>query len=225
MKAFLGGNGTPADCMVPPEQWGSVLPQSQVKAEYAKLPSYPFSIENAKKELAQSSHPNGFTTNKILVPSSQPAVLKALESLSTTVKQIGITMPISQVPSNDWLANIYAHKDLGIVCLLFLPDYADPADYMNLVYPSANAVKNNFNLANYKNPKVDKLIQDANSASSNAERAQDLMQVLTISNQDLPYYTLFWQNDVMAIQNKYVYKGFTGLYFNQNWLSRIYTAS
>src|SRR5690348_7241375 len=225
VKAFLGGNGTPATCMVPPEQWGSVLPQPQVKAEYAKLPSYPFSIENAKKELAQSSHPNGFTTNKILVPSSQPAILKSLESLSTTVKQIGITMPISQVPSNDWLANIYAHKDLGIVCLLFLPDYADPADYMNLVYPSANAVKNNFNLANYKNPKVDKLIQDANSASSNDERAKDLMEVLTISNQDLPYYTLFWQNDVMAIQNKYVYKGFTGLYFNQNWLSRIYTAS
>src|SRR5215467_4649601 len=225
VKAFLGGNGTPATCMVPPEQWGSVLPQPQVASEYAKLPSYPFSIDNAKKELAQSSHPNGFTTNKILVPSSQPAVLKSLESLSQTVKQIGITMPISQVPSNDWLANIYAHKDLGIVCLLFLPDYADPADYMNLVYPSANAVKNNFNLANYKNPKVDKLIQDANGASSNAERAKDLMEVLTISNQDLPYYTLFWQNDVMAIQNKYVYKGFTGLYFNQPWLTRIYAAS
>jgi peptide/nickel transport system substrate-binding protein len=225
VRAFLGGNGTPAACVVPPEQWGSVLPQPQVASMYAKLPSYPFSIENAKKELAQSAHPNGFTTNKILVPNSQPAVLKALESLSTTVKQLGITMPISQVPSNDWLANIYAHKDLGIVCLLFLPDYADPADYMNLIYPSANAVKNNFNLANYKNPKVDKLIQDANSASSNAERAQDLSQVLTISQQDLPYFGLFWQNDVMAIQNKYVYKGFTGLYFNQNWLSRIYAAS
>jgi peptide/nickel transport system substrate-binding protein len=225
VRAFLGGNGTPAACVVPPEQWGSVLPQSQVASMYAKLPSYPFSVENAKKELAQSSHPNGFTTNKILVPNNQPAVLKALESLSTTVKQLGITMPISQVPSNDWLANIYAHKDLGIVCLLFLPDYADPADYMNLIYPSANAVKNNFNLANYKNPKVDKLIQDANAASSNAERAQDLSQVLTISQQDLPYYGLFWQNDVMAIQNKYVYKGFTGLYFNQNWLSRIYAAS
>jgi peptide/nickel transport system substrate-binding protein len=225
VRAFLGGNGTPAACVVPPEQWGSVLPQPQVASMYAKLPSYPFSIENAKKELAQSSHPNGFTTNKILVPNNQPAVLKALESLSTSVKQLGITMPISQVPSNDWLANIYAHKDLGIVCLLFLPDYADPADYMNLIYPSANAVKNNFNLANYKNPKVDKLIQDANSASSNAERAQDLSQVLTISQQDLPYFGLFWQNDVMAIQNKYVYKGFTGLYFNQNWLSRIYAAS
>ena len=225
VRAFLGGNGTPADCVVPPEQWGSVLPQSEVASLYKKLPSYPFSIENAKKELAQSAHPNGFTTNKILVPNNQPAVLKALESLSTTVKQIGITMPISQVPTNDWLANIYAHKDLGIVCLLFLPDYADPADYMNLIYPSANAVKNNFNLANFKDPQVDKLIQDANAAASDSERAQDLSQVLTISQQQLPYYGLFWQNDVMAIQNKYVYKGFTGLYYNQNWLSRIYVAS
>ena len=223
VRAFLGGNGTPADCVVPPEQ--SVLPQSEVASLYKKLPSYPFSIENAKKELAQSAHPNGFTTNKILVPNNQPAVLKALESLSTTVKQIGITMPISQVPTNDWLANIYAHKDLGIVCLLFLPDYADPADYMNLIYPSAKAVKNNFNLATFKDPQVDKLIQDANAAASDSERAQDLSQVLTISQQQLPYYGLFWQNDVMAIQNKYVYKGFTGLYYNQNWLSRIYVAS
>jgi peptide/nickel transport system substrate-binding protein len=225
VRAFLGGNGTPADCVVPPQQWGSVLPQSQVASLYSKLPSYPFSIANAKKELAQSAHPHGFTTNKILVPNNQPAVLKALESLSTTVKQIGITMPIQQVPSNDWLANIYAHKNLGIVCLLFLPDYADPADYMNLIYPSANAVKNNFNLANFKDPQVDKLIQDANSASSNAQRAQDLSQVLTISQQQLPYYGLFWQNDVMAIQNKYTYKGFTGLYYNQPWLTRIYSAS
>jgi peptide/nickel transport system substrate-binding protein len=96
---------------------------------------------------------------------------------------------------------------------------------MNLIYPSANAVKNNFNLANFKDPQVDKLIQDANAAASDSERAQDLSQVLTISQQQLPYYGLFWQNDVMAIQNKYVYKGFTGLYYNQNWLSRIYVAS
>ena len=165
VRAFLGGNGTPADCVVPPQQWGSVLPQSQVASLYQKLPSYPFSLANAKKELAQSAYPHGFTTNNVLVPNNSPAVVKALESLSTTVKQLGINMPIQQVPTNDWLANLYAHKNLGLVCLLFLPDYADPADYMNLIYPSANAVKNNFNLANFKDPQVDKLLQDANSAT------------------------------------------------------------
>ena len=224
VRAFLDGNGTPADCVVPPQQWGSVLPQSQVAKIYQQLPNYPFSLADAKKELAQSAHPNGFTTNSVLVPNNSPAVVKAMESLSTSVKQLGINMPIQQVPTNDWLANLYGHKNLGLICLLFVPDYADPADYMNLIYPSANAVKNNFNLANFKDPQVDKLLQQANSASSNAQRAQDLSQVLTISQQQLPYYGLFWQNDVMAIQNAYAYQGFTGLYYNQSWLNRIYSA-
>jgi peptide/nickel transport system substrate-binding protein len=132
---------------------------------------------------------------------------------------------VQQVPENDWLANLYGHKKLGLVTLLFLPDYADPADYMNLIYPSANAVKNNFNLANFKDPAVDKLLQQANSASSSAQRAQYPSQVLKISQEQLPYFGLFWQNDLMAIQDKYVYEGFTGLYYNQNWLSRIYSAT
>jgi peptide/nickel transport system substrate-binding protein len=225
VHAFLDGNGTPADCVVPPQQWGSVLPQSQVAKLYAGLPSYPYSLADAKKELAQSAYPHGFTTNKVLVPNNTPAVVNAFESLSTTVKQLGINMPIEQVPSNDWLANLYGHKKLGLVCLEFLPDYADPADYMNLIYPSANAVKNNFNLANFKDPQVDKLLQQANSTSSDAARAQYLAEVLRISQEQLPYFGLFWQNDVMALRSTYVYEGFTGLYYNQNWLSRIYSAS
>ena len=106
-----------------------------------------------------------------------------------------------------------------------MPDYADPADYMNLSYPSANAVKNNFNLANFKDPAVDTLIEKANSAPTNADRARYIGQILTISQQQLPYYSLFWQNDVMAIQNTYVYQSFTGLFYNQNWLSHVFSAT
>jgi len=225
VKAFLAGNGTPAACMVAPQQWGSVLPQSQVSKLYAGLPSYPYSLDAARKELAKSAFPHGFTTNKVLAPSNYPAVVKTLESMSTTVKQLGINMPVQQVTSNEWLANLYAHKDLGITSVLYGPDYADPADYINLSYPSANATKNNFNLANFKDPAVDKLIEKANSAGSNTDRARYLGQVLTISQQQLPYLALFWQNDVMAIQDTYVYEHFTGLFYNQNWLTHVFSAT
>ena len=83
-----------------------MLPQSQVAKLYQQLPSYPFSLADAKKELAQSAYPHGFTTNNVLVPNNSPAVVKAFESLSTSVKQLGINMPIQQVPTNDWLANL-----------------------------------------------------------------------------------------------------------------------
>jgi peptide/nickel transport system substrate-binding protein len=225
VKAFLGGNGTPASCVVPPQQWGSVATQAEVSKMYAALPSYAFSLDMARKELARSAHPHGFTANTVLVPSNYPALVKAMESLSTTVKGLGINMPVQQVPENAWLANLYGHKSLGLIVSAFGPDYADPADYINLLYPSVNAGKNNFNTANFKDPAVDKLLQQAGAAPSGAQRAQYLGQVLTISQQQLPYLALYWQNDVMAIQNAYVYQNFTGLYYNQNWLTRIFASA
>jgi peptide/nickel transport system substrate-binding protein len=224
VKAFLDGHGTPALCMVPPQQWGDVLPQAQVAKLYAQLPEYPYNLTLARQELAQSSVPHGFTTNNVLVPSNFPATVKTLESLSTTVKSLGINMPIQQVTSNEWLANLYAHKG-GLINFLATPDYADPADYINLCYPSAAAVKSGFNLANFKDPTVDKLLQDANAApTTSAARANDIYQVLKISQEQLPYMGLWWENDVMAIQNSYVYENFTGLYYNQNWLTHVYSA-
>ena len=226
VRAFLGGNGTPASCVVPPQQWGSVLPQAQVAKLYATLPSYPYSVANAKKELAQSAYPHGFTANKLLIPNNAPAFVNAMESLSLTLKQIGINLPVEQVGENQWLANLYAHSDkIGIVGSEFGPDYADPADYINILYPSANAVKNNFNTANFKDPQVDKLLAQASTASSSADRANFLFEILKISQEELPYLALWWQNDIMAIQNTYVYENFTGLYYNQNWLSRIFNAT
>src|ERR1700722_4444994 len=226
IKAFVGGNGTPASCVVPPQQWGPVLPQAQVATLYKTLPTYPYSVAKAKKELAQSAFPHGFTANKLLIPNSLPSLVNAMESLSLTLKQIGITLPVEQVGENQWLANLYAHSDtIGIVGSEFGPDYADPADYINILYPSVNAVKNNFNTANFKDPQVDKLLQQASSSGSNAARGQYLFEVLKISQEQLPYLALWWQNDLMAIQKTYVYQAFTGLYYNQNWLSRIFNAS
>jgi peptide/nickel transport system substrate-binding protein len=226
VRAFLDGNGTPATCVVPPQQWGPVLPQAQVAKLYAQLQTYPYSLTMARRELAQSAYPHGFTSNKLLIPNNYPYFVNAMESLSISLKQIGITLPVQEVPENQWLANLYAHSaTLGIVGSAFGPDYADPADYINLLYPSANAVKNNFNTANFKDPAVDKLLQEASSSSSDAARAQDLFQVLKISQEQLPYLALWWQNDVMAIQNSYVYENFTGLYYNQNWLSRIFLSA
>jgi peptide/nickel transport system substrate-binding protein len=226
VRAFLDGHGTPASCVVPPQQWGPVLPQAQVARLYKQLRTYPFSVASARSELAQSAYPHGFTSNKLLIPNNIPAFVNAMESLSISLKQIGINVPVQQVPENQWLANLYAHSDsIGIVGSEFGPDYADPADYINLLYPGANAVKNNFNTANFKDAAVDKLLQQASSSTSSSARAQYLFQVLKISQEQLPYLALWWQDDVMAIQKTYGYDHFTGLYYNQNWLSRIFSAS
>ena len=66
--------------------------------------------------------------------------------------------------------------------------------------------------------------RQATSSASNADRAKYLFQVLKISQEQLPYLALWWQNDVMAIQTKYVYDNFNGLYYNEAWLTKIFNA-
>ena len=73
VRAFLGGNGTPASCVVPPQQWGPVLPQAQVAKPVHDPALVPYSVASAKKELAQSAYPHGFTANKLLIPNMPPA--------------------------------------------------------------------------------------------------------------------------------------------------------
>ena len=67
VKALLKGNGEAATALNPPEMWSGVLSLDEVKAFYATLPSYPFDLEKAKAELAQSAHSDGF---EIAVPAS-----------------------------------------------------------------------------------------------------------------------------------------------------------
>ena len=67
VQALLKGNGEPATALNPPEMWAGVLSLDEVKAFYATLPGYEFDLEQAKAEIAQSAHPDGF---EITVPAS-----------------------------------------------------------------------------------------------------------------------------------------------------------
>ena len=60
VRAILRGYGEPAPTLPPPEQWGDVLPQAQVKAFYRTLPKYSYNLAKAKAELQQSAFPDGF---------------------------------------------------------------------------------------------------------------------------------------------------------------------
>ena len=69
-----------------------------------------------------------------------------------------------------------------------------------LSYPSANAVPNNFNTANYKSPEVDALIEKQRTAKTPAGRAQAIGDIMKLSQRDLPYLFLWWEDFATATQ-------------------------
>ena len=224
VKALVRGHGKVANSIVPPEQWSGLLPRDQIDKLYAQLRDYPFSIDKAKAELAQSSVPTGFSAT--IENTAQPSYVQdALLSISQNLKQIGINLEVKTVNQDQATTDLYA-RNFGIQITAYLPDYPDPADYLAVTYPSSAAVPNACcNYADYKNPTVDSLLTDSATTTSADQHAKDLAQVMQISNEDLPYFSLWWEDAVGAISSKYVYSNFTGLWFDINWALNIHSAT
>jgi peptide/nickel transport system substrate-binding protein len=212
IKSVLRGHAQPSNGMIPPGQWGGVLSPAARKKLYASIPSYGFNLAKAKAELNKSSVKNGFTAS-ISIPSSRGYVTTAMLAFAADLKKIGINLEVKSVTGAQWLSTIYAHKDLGLQFLGFGPDYPDPANYVVLAYPSANAVENNFNTANYKNKTIDALLEKQRTARSNALRAKYLGQVMKISQRDLPYLFLWWEDFAMALNKSRSLSGLNAFSF------------
>jgi peptide/nickel transport system substrate-binding protein len=181
-------------------------------------------MAKAKRELAQSSAPNGFKATYTF-PDSFPEMGKAALSLAENLKQIGVTLDVKQQPFNQWLAANRAHGRFGLGPGIWFMDYLDPANVLDLFLNSKFAVKNGLNSASYKNPKVDKLLTLQKSTTSSSVRAKALAQVQRTASTDLPYLPLWYPSIAMALRKKYVYRNFGPLYVYQPWARYISTAS
>jgi peptide/nickel transport system substrate-binding protein len=220
VHAVLRGYGQPADSLPPPEQWGALASPAAVRKFYKGLPTYKFNLDKAKAELAKSAYPNGFTAT-IVYPDSRQPLGKAAQSLSQNLKQIGITLNVKEVTTDEWFNGWYSHKDLGIQILSYGADYPDPSDYASLMLDSKNAVANAFNLANYKKTQVDGLIAKQAAATNPQVRTSIIKQIWTIVARDEPYLPIWYQDIAMAIKSKYTYTSFNPWYFYQTWAQGI----
>lgn len=219
VKALLKGNGEAATALNPPEMWAGVLSADEARSFYGTLPGYAFDIEKAKAELAQSAHPNGF---EVSVPGStaDPYMINILQSVSETLKQIGITVKVQEIDANQWLAGYFRHENLGMQIMAYFPDFADPANYPYLFFASANAVKDGMNGSNFKNADVDKALAVANEQSDPKARADALKQVFQIANEQVAVVPIFWPASAMAISNKYKLTGYNAFWYNIPWAIR-----
>jgi peptide/nickel transport system substrate-binding protein len=221
VQAILHGYGQPAPVMPPPEQWGDLSTPAKLKKLYAAFPKYPFSLAKAKAELAKSKFPNGFTAT-LPYPDSEQTLGKAALALAQNLKQLGITLNVKQVPTDEWFGTLYSHpKPLGAQIISWGVDYPDPADALHFIYDSTAATANNFNTANYKNAQMDKLLKIQQDSVDPKVRADAVANALKLTARDVPYIPLWYQEVAMALKSKYTYADFGTWYLYTPWATQI----
>jgi peptide/nickel transport system substrate-binding protein len=223
VRSVLHGAGDPANAIVPPQMWSGLVPRTTVQKIYGQIPRYKYNLALAKAELAKSSVPNGFSAS-ILIPSIRTSVLNGVLAFANDLASIGIKLNVQSVPFAQYRAARNSHQNLGITFIGFVPDYPDPIDYLNLLYPSANAVPNGFNIANYRNATVDDLLDKQAKATSASARAQYIGEILKISGTDLPYLTMWWEDTAIAIRNGLKLHGFNAFTYETQWTKNLTAA-
>lgn len=217
VKAILRGYGQVAPTMPPPEQWGDVMTQPQVKAFYKTLPKYSFNMAKASAELKQSAFPTGFKAT-IPYPDSEVTLGKALLSLSQNVKPLGVQLTVKEMTTDAWFATIYNHPSpMGGQVISWGVDYPDPADALHFIYDSKGATKNAFNTANYKSAKMDGFLAQQAKTSNQKIRATAIKKALRLAAVDVPYLPIWYQDVAMAVNTKLAYKGFGTWYLYTPW--------
>lgn len=223
VRAVLRGYGSVAHTLPPPEQWGDLLTPAQVTAFYKTIPRYPFNLANAREELAQSAFPNGFEAT-IPYPDSQQALGKAALALSQNLKQIGVDLKVTEVPTNAYYAKLLSHPSpLGPQIVAWGVDYPDPADVLHFISDSKSAVQNAFNLANFKSGEMDRLLARQERSVDPKVRAAAIKKALLIVARRAPYIPLWYSDVAMAVSDKLAYKDFGTWYVYTPWALNVST--
>jgi peptide/nickel transport system substrate-binding protein len=192
VKAVLYGHGSAAYSMLMPG-----VPYYDKNAGGAK-----YDVAAAKKEMAASSKPNGFTTT-LLIASGDPNQSTIAQIMQSELKTIGITMKIQQL---DPTANKEARlkSDFDMAWSAWTMDIPDPDEWTSFaVDPSGGS---NSAFTSYDNPAVIKLNKEA-EVETDATKRQALytkLQKQTSKDAFLDY--LFYSPYVYATTTKV--KGF-----------------
>lgn len=219
VKSVLRGNGEVALTFPTQSEWGGLLDEAAVKKVYESIPQYDFDLDKARKELAASSVPDGFSTT-ISYPNSGPQIGKALLSLAANLEKIGITLKVEEITLEKWIADLGTHE-AALVLGWYFATTGDPAEYTQQLLNGDNAGVNGSNIADYRNDEVTALLRTEKITTDQAERGRLLGEVIVKAAADIPYQPLWWGVGATAFGPKVAGEDYSPYFFLGPWPSNV----
>ncbi len=216
IKAFYGGIASPATNPLPPTIWGY----------NKKVQPYEYSVDKAKKLLAEAGFPNGFSTELWWPNRSRPYLpqsLKTAEALQQQLARVGIQAKLVTYEWGTYLAKLRNGED-SMALIGWTGDNGDPDNFLYALLDKDNAVRGKAqNYAFYKNDAVHRLLIQAQRLGDQAARAQLYEQAQEIIHRDAPWAPLVHASRVSAyrkdVQNYFPHPG-DNRWFYRVWLNK-----
>jgi peptide/nickel transport system substrate-binding protein len=135
---------------------------------------------------AKSSVKDGFTAELTYMDSDQN-VAKASLAIADSLKQIGITLDVKEIPLEQWLANVDLGEQ-GVAWMSYTPTTGEPAEITSwLLYADGES-----NPAKWKDAKALELTDAAYAAADDAAQAALVIEANSIAQEQGIYAPVFW---------------------------------
>lgn len=178
LKAAYFGHGSAAGSFLSPSYW----------AYDPNVSGRQFNLDEAKKEMAQSSNPQGFAVN-ILVTSGNATQLTIAQILQGELAEIGITVTINQMePAAQRAARKAMDYDMAIS--VATTDITDPDELVRFIAVQSGG--SNALYTGYDNREVADLAAQAAELSDKAERVKIYSKIQEKVDEDQPMVPLFY---------------------------------
>ena len=183
------------------------------QAAWDKVPAYEKDLDKAKKLLEESGvKPEDINGKEIMVDDNPTRMGQAL-AIQAAVAELGLKLEIKKVtPQELNSATFGAAREYDISVQNWCADYADPAANLVPLFHSKNAGDGGANYANYKNPEVDKLLDEQSKVIDTAKRTELMIQAQALIAEDSPWIVFDYPKIPMALS-----KTFTGFSINPSW--------
>lgn len=174
--------------MLTPENW----------AYESGVMTYPYDPERARRLLEEAGYPadRAGMRDLALVYKTTPEGVRLAEVVQAMLKRVGIAV---KVRTNEW-ATFYGDMQRGNfeIASMQWVGIRDPHHYY-MVFDSRMTPPSGLNRGAYSNPAMDALVEAGDLALDQPARRKIYAQVQKLAAEDLPYLSLWWQDNVVVI--------------------------
>jgi peptide/nickel transport system substrate-binding protein len=192
VEAFFGNTGEIATTYMPPT----------VPFFNDQIERFPFDPDAARQLLADAGEEN-LQTELWYMPIPRPYMPDGkgiAQAMQQDLKEVGVT---AKLVTREWGTYLQetgegAHP---MALLGWTGDNGDPDNFLNVLLGSASATPTDaLNIAYYKNPEVDKLLQQGQSTIVESEREQAYMEAQELLVEDTPWVPIAYAKPPLGFQ-------------------------
>jgi peptide/nickel transport system substrate-binding protein len=160
-------------------------------------------LTEAKQLLTEAGFPTGFTV--VLDTDDLPAHIKLANQLKKQLALIGIKITL-EVPDNTDLYNRIGVGDYSMLLTWYYPDTLDARDFLDTLLHTPGGSHGDWNPSNISNPKLDAMLDQAESLYNTNKRIQLTQQAESFAMQDLSSIPLATENFNVFARDDVAYK-------------------